>query len=236
MPQPAALRAPGPAAVPARLREGRPRRLPGQAGRRDMPRPALHVHHRRLPPDGNATTGAGMLPVPVPDHAPAVVRRMAAATALMNVGPMAAVAGAVAFCVAEELVRFTPDCLVENGGDSMLHSSRERVVGLLSDPAGGAVVGLRLKPEDFPLSLCASSSFIGHSFSFGKGDLAVVRSRDAFVADAAATAFCNMLQEPDDAGRVAEYAAGFAQIGVDGVFLQCGGSIGVWGDMELTAL
>lgn len=180
--------------------------------------------------------GASMLPVPVPDHAPAVVRRMAAATALMNVGPMAAVAGAVAFCVAEELVRFTPDCLVENGGDSMLHSSRERVVGLLSDPAGGAVVGLRLKPEDFPLSLCASSSFIGHSFSFGKGDLAVVRSRDAFVADAAATAFCNMLQEPDDAGRVAEYAAGFAQIGVDGVFLQCGGSIGVWGDMELTAL
>lgn len=180
--------------------------------------------------------GASMLPVPVPGHAPEVVRRMAAAAAVMNVGPMAAVAGAVASRVAAELARFTPDCLVENGGDSMLHSSRERVVGLLADPAGGAIIGLRLKAEDFPLSLCASSSFIGHSFSFGKGDLAVVRSRDAFVADAAATAFCNMLQGPDDAGRVAEYAAKFAGAGVDGVFLQCGGSIGVWGDMELTAL
>ena len=180
--------------------------------------------------------GASMLPVSVPDHAPEVIRRMGAASALMNVGPMATVAGAVAALVAGDLVRFTPNCLVENGGDSMLHSIRERVVGLLSDPEDGAVIGLRLKPEDFPLSLCASSSSIGHSFSFGRGELAVVRSRDAFVADAAATAFCNMLQEPDDAGRVAEYAAGFAHVGVDGVFLQCQGRIGVWGNMELTAL
>lgn len=179
---------------------------------------------------------ASMLPVPVPDSAPEVIRRMGAASALMNVGPMATVAGAVAAFVADELVRFTPDCLVENGGDSMLYSTRERVVGLLSDPENGAAFGLRLKPGDFPLSLCASSSFIGHSFSFGRGELAVVRSRDAFVADAAATAFCNMLQEPDDAGRVAEYAAGFAGVGVDGVFLQCGNSIGVWGNMELTEL
>jgi ApbE superfamily uncharacterized protein (UPF0280 family) len=154
----------------------------------------------------------------------------------MNVGPMATVAGAVAALVAGELIRFTPDCLVENGGDSMLHSTRERLVGLLSYPQDGVVIGLRLRPEDFPLSLCASSSFIGHSFSFGCGDLAVVRSRDAFVADAAATAFCNMLQGPNDAGRVAEYAADFAHAGVDGVFLQCCGQIGVWGNMELEAL
>ena len=180
--------------------------------------------------------GTSLLPVPVPDHAPEVIRRMGAASALMNVGPMATVAGAVAALTAVELVRFTPDCLVENGGDSMLYSTRERVVGLLPDPENGVTVGLRVGVEDFPLSLCASSASIGHSLSFGQGELAVVRSRDAFVADAAATAFCNMLQGPDDAGRVAEYAAGFAHVGVEGVFLQCGSGIGIWGNMELTAL
>ena len=182
----------------------------------------------------NPEFGTSMLPVPVPLHAPEMIRRMSAASALVNVGPMATVAGAVAALVAEELVRFSPDCLVENGGDCMLHSTRERVVGLMPDPEGGVIIGLRLRPEDFPLSLCASSSSIGHSFSFGRGELAVVRARDAFVADAAATAFCNMLQEPDDVGRVAEYAAGFAHAGVDGVFLQCRGRIGIWGSMELT--
>lgn len=180
--------------------------------------------------------GPSMVPVSVPEHAPEVIRRMAAASALMNVGPMATVAGAVAAFVAGELARVSPDCIVENGGDSMLYSTRDRVIGLLPDQSRNAVVGLRIAKEEFPLSLCASSSFIGHSFSFGQGDLAVVRSKDAFVADAASTAFCNMLQGPDDAGRVAEYAAGFAHIGVDGVFLQCQGSIGIWGNMELTAL
>ena len=179
---------------------------------------------------------ASMVPVPVPAHAPEVIRRMCAASSLMNVGPMATVAGAVAALTADRLARFSPDCLVENGGDSMLYSTRERVVGLLANPEGGTVVGLRIGKEEFPLSLCASSSFIGHSFSFGRGELAVVRARDAFVADAAATAFCNMLQVPDDAGRVAEYAATFAHAGIDGVFVQCGENIGVWGNMELTAL
>ena len=64
----------------------------------------------------------------------------------------------------------------------------------------------------------------------------MVRAKDAFVADAAATAFCNMLQTADDVGRVAEYAAGFAPAGVDGVFFQCRGNIGIWGAMELTSL
>lgn len=179
---------------------------------------------------------SALIPLPVPEHAPEVIRRMSAAAALMGVGPMAAVAGAVAALTAEELVKYSPDCLVENGGDSMLYSTRERVVGLLADPAGKAVFGLRLPREAFPVSLCASSARIGHSLSLGQGDLAVVKARDAFVADAAATAFCNMLQTPEDAGRAAERASSFAHAGIEGLFVQCGDSIGIWGDMELLAL
>ena len=63
-----------------------------------------------------------------------------------------------------------------------------------------------------------------------------MRCADPFLADAAATAFCNMLQEPDDAAKAAERAETYADQGIEGVFLQCGGSNGVWGRRELTGL
>lgn len=177
-----------------------------------------------------------LTPVAVPAHAHEIIRRMCAAAKVMGVGPMAAVAGAVAALTAEALLPWCRECIVENGGDSMLHSSRDRVVALLADPQGRATLGLRLPAEAFPVSLCASSGRFGHSLSFGNGDLAVVRSKDPFLADAAATAFCNMLKNPEDAGAVAEHASTFHSAGVDGVFLQCGESMGIWGDMELVAL
>lgn len=180
--------------------------------------------------------GPSLVPVAVPDHAPEVVRNMCRAASVMGVGPMATVAGAVAALTAEVLLPFSADCIVENGGDSMLHSTRDRVVALLPDPGTAARVGIRLAAEDFPVSLCASSASFGHSLSFGKGELAVVRSRDPYLADAAATAFCNRLREPEDAERVADWAKELASEGIDGVFVQCRGKIAVWGNMELVAL
>lgn len=177
-----------------------------------------------------------LTPVAAPAHAPAIIKRMCEAAAVMGVGPMATVAGAVAALTAEALLPWCADCMVENGGDSMLHSTKERIVALLPDPGKEAVLGLRIGAQDFPLSLCASSGRFGHSLSFGNGDLAVVRARDAFLADAAATAFCNMLKTPDDAGRVAEHAATFQHAGIDGAFLQCGSGMAVWGAMELVGL
>ncbi len=175
-------------------------------------------------------------PVAVPVHAPEIVRRMCAATALMGVGPMAAVAGAVAALTAETLLPWSAECIVENGGDCMLHSTKDRLVGVLRAPSQGVELGLVLKAEDFPLSLCASSAVIGHSLSLGQGELAVVRGKDAFLADAAATALCNMLKKPEDLERATDFAASFADKGVDGVLLQCCGHIGIWGAMELAAL
>lgn len=180
--------------------------------------------------------GESLTPVAAPAHAPEIIRRMCAAAKVMGVGPMATVAGAVATLVADALLPWCRECMVENGGDSMLHSSRERVVALLADPRGRATLGLRIPAEAFPLSLCGSSGRFGHSLSFGNGELAVVRSKDAFLADAAATAFCNMLKKPEDVGAVAENASTFQSAGIDGVFLQCGENMGIWGDMELVAL
>ena len=180
--------------------------------------------------------GESLVPVAARPGAPEVIRRMCSASRIMGVGPMACVAGAVAGCTAETLLPWSSECIVENGGDIMLHSSKERVVAMLSETEGGTRIGLRLQKEDFPVSVCASSSFIGHSLSLGRGELAVVRSPDPFLADAAATAFCNMLKSAEDASKVAEQAALYADAGVEGVFLQCGGNIGIWGRMELTGL
>src|SRR4030042_1905049 len=55
-------------------------------------------------------------PVNVPESAPAIVKDMAAAGAKAGVGPMAAVAGAIAEYVGKELLEFSPEIIVENGG------------------------------------------------------------------------------------------------------------------------
>ena len=173
-----------------------------------------------------------LVPVPVPAGAPEIVRRMAAGAELAGVGPFAAVAGAVAHMVAESFSGRSPDLIVENGGDIYMYSRRERIVGLLPDPRG-ELIGVRILPEDCPVSLCASSAHIGPSLSLGKGDLAVVRARDGALADACATALCNMLREAKDVERAIRRAESMRNIGVQGVFLQCAELIGIWGNMEL---
>jgi hypothetical protein len=161
---------------------------------------------------------------------------MARGARLAGVGPMAAVAGVMASLAAEPFVAQSPDIIIENGGDIVAHSTRERTIGILAEPESGSQVGLAFKPSDFPLALCASSGSIGHSLSFGQGDLVVVRSRDAALADAAATALANMIGSADDLDRVLERARELARHGLDGVFAQAAGKIGVWGRLELVAL
>jgi uncharacterized protein len=176
------------------------------------------------------------VPVDVPAGAPEIVRLMDGAARPFGVGPMAAVAGTIAQLVADNLCRLSPNILVENGGDTFIHSTRERIVGLLPFPDQDMILGLKLSPKDFPCSLCSSSATIGHSISFGRGDLVVVRSRSGPLADAAATALANVLRGKKDLCRVLETAKRLKQKGIQGVFAQCGEDIGVWGGMELVEI
>ena len=177
-----------------------------------------------------------LTPIEVPDSAPDIIRAMSRASALCGVGPMAAVAGAVAQAVGDHFVVDSPNLLVENGGDTYLQSSRERVVALLAEPDTGAMVGLRLETGAFPVALCASSGTIGHSLSLGSGDLVAVRAKDARLADAAATALCNLLQSEADIDRVLKQAKALAEYGLEGVFAQFDKKIAAWGELELVAL
>lgn len=177
-----------------------------------------------------------LTPLEADRHAPDIVRRMCRATAQCGVGPMAAVAGTVAQMVAERFVALSPDLLIENGGDTYLSSTCDRHIGLLSIPGQDMRLCVPVRADEFPCSFCASSARIGHSLSFGQADLVVTRSRDASLADAAATALANMLTGADAMETVLEQAGCWQDIGLDGVFAQCGERIGVRGRMELAVL
>jgi hypothetical protein len=201
---------------------------------------AGHVHHLRGILKAHMALNPeflrSMTPLAAKDKDHPLIRAMCRASQVTGVGPMAGVAGAIAQAVADEFCEQSPDILVENGGDVYMHSTRERVAGILSDPQGQAGLGVRIAQGDFPLSLCASSARIGHSVSLGHGDLAVVASRDAALADCAATALCNMLKSAGDLKTAMRQAEAWRKAGVVFAFAQCGGQIAVQGDLELAAL
>ena len=69
-----------------------------------------------------------------------------------------------------------------------------------------------------------------------RSDLATVCAQNAALADAAATAYGNMLKSGDSVPLVLHRAEQDQDRGIKGVFVQCAGRIGIWGGMELAAL
>ncbi|OEU64930.1 MAG: thiamine biosynthesis protein ApbE [Desulfovibrio sp. S3730MH75] len=192
----------------------------------------------------NPLFGTSLAPVQVPEGADPVILAMAKAATLCGVGPMATVAGAVAQAVATRLAPLSENIIVENGGDIYMNSTTPRTVALLSDPDSGSQIALKIDTKEFPVAICSSSGNIGHSLSLGSGDLVTVRSKDARLADAAATALANHLQSPADVPLVIEKARTLSEqltksgtkYGLDGVFVQYDSKIGAWGEIELIAL
>ena len=176
----------------------------------------------------HAEFATSLIPIDLLDDAPEIARRMAAAAGAVGVGPMAAVAGTVAQMSAQ--AAGDAEAIVENGGDVFLAARRSVTVGLY---AGQGLLGdslaLSIPPEAMPLAVCSSSGVMGHSLSLGKCDLACVVSRDASLADAAATQAANLVKTPDDIEAALEQIAGID--GIDGVLMVRGDRIGVAGDL-----
>jgi ApbE superfamily uncharacterized protein (UPF0280 family) len=171
-------------------------------------------------------------PLAVPANAPRIVVDMIEAGRKADVGPMAAVAGAIAECVGRDLLEFSPEIIVENGGDIFLKITQKRVVGIYAgdSPLTGKV-GLEIKPQDTPLGVCTSSGTVGHSLSFGKADAVVVTAGSATLADAAATAICNKVSKADDINGAIEFGRNIT--GLKGIIIILGSNIGVWGEIKL---
>jgi ApbE superfamily uncharacterized protein (UPF0280 family) len=171
-------------------------------------------------------------PVIVGDDAPHLVTEMAEAASKVGVGPMAAVAGVIAEFVGSELLAFSPEIIVENGGDIYLKSSVKRLIGIYAgkSPLTGRV-GLEIDGEDTPLGICTSSGTVGHSLSFGKADAVIVLSPSTALADAAATAIGNRISQSGDIPGGIELAQSID--GLKGVVVIQNEKVGVWGEVKL---
>lgn len=168
-------------------------------------------------------------------EAPAIVKEMARVSQLTGVGPMAAVAGAIAEEVGRDLLSFSSEIIVENGGDIFLKTSRKRLVGIYAGQSSFTEgIGLEITPGETPLGIGTSSGTLGHSLSLGGADAVIVLSSSTALADAAATALGNMMQAADDISKAIEKAQSIE--GLRGVVIISGGKMGVWGKVRLVPL
>ena len=174
-------------------------------------------------------------PVSVGDDAPHIIKSMSAAAGKVGIGPMASVAGAIAEFVGMELLAFSPEIIVENGGDIYLKSLDKRIVGIYAgkSPLTGKI-GLEINGQDTPLGVCTSSGTVGHSLSYGKADAIIVLSKSAAPADAAATAIGNLIVQPDDIQGGIDFAKGID--GLLGVIIIKDDKVGLWGEVKICQL
>ena len=166
---------------------------------------------------------------------PHVIGEMVRAGQSAGVGPMAAVAGAIAEQVGRALLRHSAEVVVENGGDVFLTTGQPVVVGIYAGSSPLSLqVGVKVGGGNQPISICTSSATVGHSLSMGRADAVSVVSDNCALADAVATSTGNRIQNKSDIQKAIAYGK---QIdGVKGLAVILDDQIGLWGDLELVPL
>jgi ApbE superfamily uncharacterized protein (UPF0280 family) len=172
-----------------------------------------------------------LTPYTVKEDAPLIVKQMAYWAGKAGVGPMASVAGAISEFVGKELLNYSSQIIIENGGDIFISTKKERrVLVFAGDSPWSNKIGI-LIPKNSVLGICTSSGTVGPSLSFGKADAVVIISDSAVFADAMATAVGNLIQKPEDINIGLEFAKKFPEI--HQVIIIIGEHLGVWGKYEL---
>lgn len=176
-----------------------------------------------------------LLPWPLLEPAPEIVRNMVWAGRQAGVGPMAAVAGAVAEHVGKGLLKYSPEAIVENGGDVFLKIQGSATVAIFAGKSPLSLrIGIRIHPENSAFSVCTSSGTVGHSKSMGKADAVCVVSQSCCLADAMATSLGNHISGEKDIQKAIE--VGKQVQGVEGIVVIVGKKIGAWGNLEIIGL
>jgi len=164
-----------------------------------------------------------------------IVHEMALAGEKAGVGPMAAVAGAIAEHVGSGLLKYSDQIVVENGGDVFLRLDNPVTIGIFAGASPLSLhMGICVESREKPISICTSSGTVGHSLSLGKADAVCVVSDSCSLADAAATSIGNRvtskvhIQSAIDFGKHIE--------GVSGIVVIIGDDVGIWGDLEVVPL
>ena len=170
-------------------------------------------------------------PVTGDRFAPGIVRDMIEAGIAAQVGPMAAVAGAMAHFVSMDLLCHCENVILENGGDIFMKTHTERRVSIFAgeSPLSQKMV-LRITPAEMPLGICTSSATVGPSLSFGRADAICVLSQSPTLADAAASRIGNHVKKPGDIKKALNLGSEIA--GVKGIVIIMGETMGAWGQVQ----
>lgn len=183
----------------------------------------------------NPVFATSFVPVEVGDDAPSIVRAMAEAARLAGVGPMAAVAGAVAEYVARGLAAHSRDVIVENGGDVFLIGEPERTLAVHAGPSPlSGRIGIVLPAGSAPVGVCTSSATVGPSVSLGSADAACVVADTGALADAVASALGNRVHGEGGTGAAIDAVRGTP--GVRGLVVVIGETLAAWGDLQVVPL
>ena len=164
-----------------------------------------------------------------------IISDMIQAGAKAGVGPMAAVAGAIAENVGCGLLKSTDQMVVENGGDVFVRTHRPVTVGIFAGSSPLSMqIGIPLNSENKPKAVCTSSGTLGHSLSFGKADAVCVVADSCALADAAATSIGNRIQSETDISTAIAVGRKIAEI--EGIVVIAGDKMGVWGDITIVPI
>lgn len=174
-------------------------------------------------------------PIEVELTAPLIVREMSGEAKKVNVGPMAAVAGAIAEFLGRDLLKKGyKEVIIENGGDIFLRTLKTRKIGIYTGRSKlWKTIALKIEPKDTPLGICTSSGTVGHSLSFGLADSAVILSKNTILADAVATAIGNLVQSKKDLRKALDFAKSIR--GVLAAVIIIKNSLVSWGRFEFVA-
>jgi len=168
-------------------------------------------------------------------RAPNIVKNMANASKKVKVGPMASVAGAIAEYVGKDLLRYSKEVIVENGGDIYMKVKTPRKIAISAGNSRfSEKIALEIDPDQTPLGVCTSSGTVGHSLSFGSADAVVVTAKSTALADAAATAIANGIKTLADIQGGLNLAKRIK--GIKSVLIIKDDHIGAWGKMKIVAI
>lgn len=170
-------------------------------------------------------------PYPPPEK-PLVAKLMAQAAEKAGVGPMAAVAGAIADLAVGDMTRVGCEvAVVEDGGEISAFSNVPVDVAVAAgDEPLSRRFGFRL--TDFPIGVATSSGRFSHALSFGDAEAATIFCKNACLADAVATAVGNVVKgDVTHAGIKAGIDRGMSVEGVDGVLIIYKDKVGMAGKM-----
>ena len=140
---------------------------------------------------------AALTPYDAGLEAPEILKEMSRVSHKTGIGPMSAVAGAVAKRVAEFLN--TKEVIVENGGDIYTKAASDMDISVFAGQSPlSEKIGLHIPAGSFPLGICTSSGTVGPSLSLGRADAVMIVCKDVMLADSYATAMANRIQSVND--------------------------------------